>query len=140
MFNEENYRNILEEVIPFHKLLGTKLQDIREGYAAILIPFRPDLVGDPRTQRIHGGVTSFAMDAAGGAAGITTLYNSKDLISTIDIRVDYLAPGKLEDILAEGFIVKSGGSVIFTRMTARHPNSDELIAEGRGVYRVKRIE
>ena len=138
MFNEANYRNIIEQFIPFHKLLGTRLEVMKDGYAAIHIPYRPDLVGDPRTERIHGGVISFAMDAAGGAAGMTTLSHDTDLISTVDIRIDYLHPGRPEDILAEGFIVKDGNSVIFTRMTARHPDSEELIAEGRAVYRVKR--
>lgn len=138
MFFKENYQRLMEEAIPFHRLLGTQLQAMDDGYAAILIPYRPDLVGDPRSQRLHGGVISFAMDAAGGAAGMTTLHSAEDLISTVDIRVDYLHPSKPEDILAEGFIVKDGKYVIFTRMTARHPESDQLIAEGRAVYRVKR--
>ena len=140
MFQEANYRRIIEQYIPFHRLLGTQLQEMKDGYAAILIPYRPDLVGDPRTNRLHGGVTSFALDAAGGAAGMTTLSSQDDLISTIDIRVDYLHPGRPEDLLAEGFIVKDGNSVIFTRMTARHPGSEELIAEARGVYRIKRMK
>lgn len=139
IFNVENYKNLIESVIPFHKLLGLQLLEIRAGYAAILIPFKPELVGDPRTDRIHGGVLSTAMDAAGGAAGITTLKTEKDLISTIDIRVDYLYPGKPEDIIAEGSIVKDGSNVIFTRMQAHHRNSKELIAEGRAIYKVKRV-
>lgn len=139
MFNVENYKNLIENIIPFHRVLGLELLTMGEGYASILIPFRPDLVGDPRTSRIHGGVISTAMDAAGGAAGITTLQSEKDLISTIDIRVDYLYPGKPEDIIVEGFIVKNGNSVIFTRMQAHHKNGKEMIAEGRAIYKIKRV-
>ncbi|MDN5203778.1 hotdog fold thioesterase [Fulvivirgaceae bacterium BMA10] len=129
----------MEEIIPFHKVIGLQLIEMDSGTAKILVPYKPILVGDPRTNHIHGGVISTAMDAAGGAAGMTTLNSSKDQISTIDIRIDYLYPGKPEDILVEGSIVKDGSSVIFTQMTAYHPSNKELIAEGRAIYRVKRI-
>jgi uncharacterized protein (TIGR00369 family) len=134
------YKHIIEEFIPFHKLLGIKLLDMKSGYASFLIPFRGELVGDPRSKRIHGGVISTALDAAGGAAAITTLKSDKDQLATIDIRVDYLFPGKPEDIIAEGKIVKDGASVIFTSMKAHNKGSRELIAEARAIYRVTRHE
>lgn len=137
-FNAELYKHIIEEYIPFHKILGIKLLYMADGKSAILIPFRNELVGDPRTNRIHGGVISTAMDAAGGAAGMTTLTSEKDDISTIDIRIDYLHPGKPDDIIVEGEIVRDGSSIIFTKMSAHHRNSSESISEGRAIYRVKR--
>jgi uncharacterized protein (TIGR00369 family) len=138
MFNIENYKNIIETIIPFHRLLGIQLVSMENGSATLLVPFKPELVGDPRVSRIHGGVISTVMDAAGGAAGMTTLQSAKDLISTIDIRVDFIHPGRPEDILVEGNIVRDGSSLIFTTMRAFHPSDKETIAEGRAVYRVKR--
>lgn len=138
VFNRDNYKNILEEIIPFHKVLGLRLVLIEKGHVQILIPYKPSLVGDPRTNRIHGGVIATAMDAAGGAAGITTLSSENDQISTIDIRVDYLFPGKPEDILVEGTIVKDGKNIIFTQMKAFHKKEREVIAEGRAIYKVRR--
>lgn len=138
MFNMSNYRNIMEKVIPFHQVLGLQLLDMREGFASIRIPFRQKLVGDPRTNRIHGGVISTAMDAAGGAAGITTLSGTDDLIATVDIHIDYLHPGRPEDIIVEGRIVRNGKSIIFTQMTARHEGNDKILAQARAVYRIKR--
>lgn len=138
MFDVSNYRNIMEKVIPFHAVLGLQLIEMREGYAAIRIPFRQELVGDPRTHRIHGGVISTAMDAAGGAAGITTLSGKEDQIATVDIHIDYLQPGKPEDIIVEGHIVRNGNSLIFTHMTAHHEGDDKILAQARAVYRVKR--
>jgi uncharacterized protein (TIGR00369 family) len=139
MFDIQNYKHIIEEVIPFHKVLGLQLVFIESGKAQIMIPFRPTLVGDPRTDRIHGGVIATAMDAAGGAAAITTLTDPRDQLSTIDIRVDYLYPGKPEDIIVEGKIVKDGKNIIFTQMKAFHAHAQELIAEGRAIYKVKRV-
>ncbi len=138
MFNVSNYRNIMEKVIPFHEVLGLQLIEMREGYAAIRIPFRRELVGDPRANRIHGGVISTAMDAAGGAAGITTLSGENDQSATVDIHIDYMHPGKAEDIVVEGRIVRNGNSLIFTQMTARHAGDDKILAQARAIYRVKR--
>lgn len=138
MFNEENYRNIIEKIIPFHKVIGLKLKEMKEGYAALLIPYREDLVGDPRVKRIHGGVISTALDAVGGAAGMTTLRAEQDQIATVDIHIDYLFPGRPEDIVVEGSITRNGNSLIFTKMVAHHPGDDQPIAQARAVYRIKR--
>lgn len=136
---EELYRQILEDFIPFHQLLGLKLMEVREHYVKILIPFKQELIGDPRKKAIHGGVLASVMDSAGGAVGITTLKSFEDRLSTIDLRIDYLQPGKGEDIVCEAFLVRSGSRVIFTRMICFNRNKpEEIIAEGRGVYSVKR--
>lgn len=138
MFSAENFKNILENLIPFHKLLGLQLTEAGEGFVRILIPYKKELVGDPRTNRIHGGVISTVMDAAGGAAGIMTLRDAADQIATVDIHIDYLFPGRPEDILVEGRIIRNGNSLIFTRMAACHEADDQIIAQARAVYRVKR--
>jgi uncharacterized protein (TIGR00369 family) len=134
------FKNIIEEYIPFNKVVGFKLLEVKENFVSILIPYRPELIGDVRRGSIHGGVIATAMDAVGGAAGITTLKHFEDKLSTIDLRVDYLAPGKPKDIITEGSIVKSGSRVIFTRMIAYHDDRENLIAEGRGVYSVTRTK
>jgi uncharacterized protein (TIGR00369 family) len=136
----EIFRSIIEEFIPFHKVIGFKLLEAREGFVSLLIPYRPELIGDSRRASIHGGVIATAMDAVGGAAAITTLKHENDKLSTIDLRVDYLSPGLAKDMITEGTIVKSGSKVIFTRMIAYHDNRDNLIAEGRGVYSVTRVK
>lgn len=138
MYTEQFLKNIVEQYIPFHRLLNLQLLSVREGFAQISIPYAPELVGDPRVGRLHGGVISTAMDAAGGAAAITTLSHQEDQLSTIDMRVDYLYPGQSKDIVVSGEIVRDGKSVIFTRMWAQHPDEEQLIAEARAVYRVSR--
>jgi len=126
-------------MIPMHKLLGIKLLDITKGEAIFMVPFKPELIGNPRIMALHGGVISAAMDSVGGAAAMTTLVSTEDKLSTIDIRVDYLRPGRAEDLIVEGKIVRSGNRIIVTAMKAYHKGKeDELIAEGKGVYNVRR--
>lgn len=125
--------------MPLHKHLGVKLLDARPGYAELLIPFKPELVGDPRSNRLHGGITATMLDSSGGAAAMTTLTTPDDKISTLDIRIDYLEPGKSADLIAYGEIVRSGQHVVVCRMWARHKGEDAIVAEGKAVYRVTRF-
>lgn len=135
------YKNIFENVIPSHRFLGLKLIDVKDGWARVLMPFREEFIGDPRSKRWHGGLIALAMDSVGGAAGITTLTSFEDKISTIDIRVDYLRPTKNESLIIEGEIMRNGNRIIVTKMKAYHENEPDVwVAEGRAVYNVKRIE
>jgi uncharacterized protein (TIGR00369 family) len=135
------YKNVVEELIPFNKTLGFKLLDVKQDYAAILIPFRPDMIGNPVKRSIHGGVIAAAMDTVGGVAGMTTFTSFEDSLATIDLRIDYLRYGQEKDIKMEAHITKSGSRVIFTQMKAYHVDSpDVLIAEGKGVFSIRRVK
>ena len=102
------FKSIIEDMIPFNKLVGFKMIEMHENFVSILIPYRPELIGDIRRGSIHGGVIASAMDAAGGAAAATTLKHMNDKLSTIDLRVDYLSPGQARDLITEARVVKSG--------------------------------
>lgn len=135
--DKEVFMRIFNEMIPFHKTLGITLTEVDDLYALVKITFHPSLVGDPRIQAIHGGVIASAMDSAGGIASSTTLTSMEDKISTIDMRIDYLRSARACDLLIEGRVVRSGNRVITTNMKALTEDGT-LIAEGRGVYHVRR--
>lgn len=136
----ELFKSVIEEMIPFNKLVGFKMLELRANFVSILIPYRPELIGDIRRGSIHGGVIAAAMDAVGGAAAATTLKNENDKLSTIDLRVDYLSPGQARDLITEATVVKSGSKVIFVSMVTYHEHRDQPIAEGRGVFSVTRTK
>lgn len=137
VIDKDFFREVVERYIPMHVFLGVKLVEIRAGFAKLCVPFRPELIGDPRSQALHGGVIALALDSVGGAAAMTTLVSPDDKLSTIDMRVDYLRPGKPQDFFVEGELARSGNRIIVTRMVAYH-EQEELIAEGKGVYNVRR--
>lgn len=134
----EMIKHVIDEIVPVHKYLGITLREARKGYAVLHIPFRDELVGDPRFRRWHGGMLATLVDSAGGAAAITTFTSAEDQCSSIDIRVDYMNAGKPLDLLAEGELVRDGNSVLFFRMRVWHEETGEVIAEGRGAYRIRR--
>ncbi len=140
--NFEFYRKIFEEFIPFHKLLGFKLESVAQDAAIIKIVYHKDLLGNALAGNIHGGVLVSAMDSAGGLAAMTTINLRADKIATIDIRTDFLSPAKKEqDVLVEAKVQKSGNRVVFTHIQA-YPEGqpDKILAEGRAIYSVKRKE
>jgi uncharacterized protein (TIGR00369 family) len=130
-------RQVMEELIPFNKVLGLKLVEVDRGRVRLEIPFRPELVGDPLRQAIHGGVLSALADTAGGAAVWSAIEDARSRVSTIDLRVDYLRPGKQETIACEGSVVRLGKRVGVTDMRCFHPSAPgDTIATGKGVYNI----
>ena len=54
---------------------------------------------------------------------------------TIDLRIDYLRPGKGNNFVASGTILRAGKKVAAVRTELRN-EQDELIAVGIGIYLV----
>lgn len=133
-------KQIVEEIVPFHKFLGVELLEVRDGYCKLRFPFREEVIGDPRFRRWHGGVIATAMDAAGGLAAMTTLTSAEDKVATIDIRVDYLRGTSPSDLIVTGELVRNGNRVIATKMQAWQENEEKLVAESRAMFSVYRVE
>ena len=128
---------LMEEMIPFNRFLGLKVTHVERGFVRILIPFRDELVGDFMRPAIHGGVISTITDVAGGFAVWTQLDNERGRVSTIDMRVDYLRPGRLLEIIAEARVVRAGNRVGVADVRVFHPDAEDVtIATGKGVYNI----
>jgi uncharacterized protein (TIGR00369 family) len=130
-------KQVMEEMIPFNRYLGIKLAHAESGFARLEVAFRDELIGDPLRPALHGGVLSALADAAGGAAVWTGIEDERARVSTIDLRIDYLRPGKLELLIAEAKIVRLGNRVGVADVRLFHPSSEaETIATGKGVYNI----
>jgi uncharacterized protein (TIGR00369 family) len=133
----EVLRDIVANWIPFNKYLGVVPAEIRAGFARLELPFRDDFIGDPMRRALHGGVLSTLADTAGGVAVWSQLPDENSRVSTIDLRIDYLRPGKCELIAVEAQVVRQGNRVGVTDMRIFHPSApDETVATGKGVYNV----
>lgn len=133
-------RKIMAELIPFNQVLGLEVMDLGEGRAVLGLPFRRELVGDLARPALHGGVLSALADTCGGAAVWTTI-GSEDRVSTIDMRIDYLRPAPLEKLMAIGEVLRVGNRVgVAAIRIVPEARPQDIIAEGKGVYSVRRIE
>ena len=136
--DRERLRTLFEEVIPFNRFLGMRVVDIGEGSASLEVPFRAELVGNPLTRALHGGVISGLLDACGGIA-LWSSIEPEDMVATVDLRVDYLRPGRPETLVGRGTVVRLGNRVGVVELRAFHPGSEDApVAAGMGVYNVRR--
>jgi uncharacterized protein (TIGR00369 family) len=136
----KEFLSLLQEVIPFNKHLGITLEDAREGYCKLMLPFRPEYIGDSSRPALHGGVISTLIDTCGGYA-VWTQIRIEDRVSTIDLRVDYLAPGHPEPLIAEGTVVRVGNRVGVVDIRCWQPGDPaRTVATGKAVYNIKRKE
>ncbi len=133
-------RKVMEEHIAFNKLLGLKVESFDAEAPKLRFEMRPELVGNPARQILHGGVISATLDVAGGfaimlslAAEMTGIPTAFPNMGTIDLRVDYLRPGRGKYFIATARIVRKGKRIAVTHMEL-HNDAGELIATGGAAY------
>ncbi len=135
---QRQLREFFAETIPFNRYLGMTLESIADGKARVRLPYKPELVGDPMRPALHGGVISTLLDTTGGAA-LWSALSMGDRISTVDLRVDYLRPGRLDELLAEGVVRRVGNRMGVVAIRCFHPSSeDDSVAEAMAVYNIRR--
>jgi uncharacterized protein (TIGR00369 family) len=133
----ERLREIFEERIAFNKVLGLKLLEAHDGKAKLEFPFRPELIGNYNMGILHGGVISAVLDVVGGAA-VQASFKDEDpfySMGTVDLRTDFLRPGKGQRFIATGQVMRPGRILCSTRMELVNENG-ELLAIGTAIYRV----
>ena len=76
--------------LPHARALGIELVTYDEsGRCVLRQPWREDLVGDPATGVVHGGVITSLLDTLGAACVIARNARTQ---ATLDLRIDYLRP------------------------------------------------
>ncbi|NUP11431.1 MAG: hotdog fold thioesterase [Polyangiaceae bacterium] len=137
----EVLRQLAEEWIPFNKVLGVRAVHIEPSDVLLEVGYRDELIGDPVKRALHGGVISALADTAGGLAVWSALDDGRARVSTIDLRVDYLRPGKQEDLRAHATLVRVGKTVGVSDVRLFHPSDEKAtIATGKGVYAIRIVK
>ena len=137
--------DVFNHQIPFHQLIGFEFDELTEESCKVNFKKKPELIGNPFQGILHGGVTATALDVIGGCMAIAGM-QSKNLAlsdeaisekltktSTVDLRVDYVRPGKGEAFFAIAKLLRSGNKVAVVRMEL-HDEDGTLIALGTGTY------
>ena len=135
---QENASRIMDAV-PWAKALGFKLTGVEKGRAFAKVAWREDLIGNPDTGVIHGGILTALLDNLSGACINTALSEPKSM-ATLDLRIDYMRPAeKGRDILAEAECYHITRNVAFTRAWAYHETRDKVIATAAGTFALNDI-
>ena len=131
--------------IPFNQVLGIELDELSHERVTMHLPMKPELIGNFVHGILHGGVISSLLDVCGGAMALIGAFaNHQHLpaaermsklskLGTIDLRIDYLRPGRGTRFTASATLLRSGNKVAVVR-SELHNESDTLIAVGTGTY------
>ena len=96
-------------------LLGAKITRIAPGQCEIQLPFRPEI-----TQQhgyFHGGIIGTIADSAGGYAAFTLMPEDSSVL-TVEYKMNLLAPGDGELLIARGRVLKSGRTLVVAQVDA----------------------
>ena len=98
------------------------------------VEWRDELVGNPATGVVHGGVITSIVDTCSGIA-VTAHMTELETIATLDLRIDYLkaaTPGKAIYCTAECY--RMANQIAFTRAVCYHDSPDDPIAHGVATF------
>ena len=97
------------------KLLGARVSRMAPGECEIQLPFRSDLTqqhGD-----FLGGIIGTIADSAGGYAAFSLMPEDSSVL-TVEYKMNLLAPGDGELLVARGRVLKAGRSLVVTQVDA----------------------
>lgn len=116
--------------LPFAKLLGMRLVDIRPNEAVVELEMRDDLKQPSGV--LHGGVTATIIDTA-MAFAVRTHLEDHEFTATIDLTVHYLRPHTAGMIMCTAKCIRAGKR-IFTVSADVENAEGKLIATGLSTY------
>ncbi|KAA8735283.1 thioesterase family protein [Acinetobacter qingfengensis] len=103
------------------------------------------LMGNVAFSILHGGVTASILDSIGGIVAMAKIYELANpdqfevaiekvtRLATLDIRIDYIAPGRGQYFIAQAEALRLGNKSCLMRMHL-HNDQNQLIATGIASY------
>lgn len=143
----EKIREYYLEMLPFNKVLGIGIDvlDYETSEAVTSFKMTNDLIGNSTQGILHGGVTASVIDLTGGLSALIScvkLNEGKPLdqivkkltsSATIDMRVDYLRPGRGKKFYCRSCIIRAGSRIVVSKIDLFN-ESDLRIATGTATY------
>ena len=114
--------------------LGFHTLEISPGRALVRVKYREDLIGDPATGVIAGGVVTTLLDHTCGQAVYAGLKKAV-AIATLDLRIDYMRrsePGL--DVFVAANVYKWTHSIAFVRAIAYDRDPQDPVAAAQAAF------
>ncbi|WP_066964116.1 thioesterase family protein [Microbulbifer sp. Q7] len=149
--SSEEFRTLVQgvfEQVPFVREVGLKLHAFDFAAQTLSAEFarKPELIGNHFHNILHGGVIATALDTVGGFTAMVAAYQRMGgaidweekvqrlmRLGTVDMRVDYLKPGRGEHFVCSGSILRVGNKLVVSRMEL-HNDREELISTGTATF------
>jgi uncharacterized protein (TIGR00369 family) len=129
--------SLMASASPHMRELGIKFLSADAGVVVAMLPYRDELVGDPMTGVLHGGVVTTLLDSTGGAAVFSKI-GVPTPIATLDLRIDYLRPSTPQaPLYARVECYKLTRSIAFCRGTAYNDDEDDPVASMSATFMLR---
>lgn len=108
--------------------LGFQLTKVGRGEVEMTFPYKEEVIGNPVTGVVHGGVIVSLLDTCCGCAAITML-TSAAITPTMDLRLDYMHPAQPhKPIYVAAKVYRDTSNVMFCRGSAWQDDRENPIA------------
>lgn len=124
-----NWVKRLADSMPFYRHLGIRLVGLRRGCSEVQLRVTRSLTQSAGVA--HGGVAASLIDSAVGLA-LCTLIKPEQLITTVEMKGNYLSPAPLGTLKARGKIIHRGKRIAVGEAEVRVKK--ELVAKGLVTY------
>ncbi len=121
-----------EDVVYFPTFVGLQVEEIRDGYCRIRLPFRPEL--NQPAGIVHGGAIATLIDTVVVPA-VAAPYDERPMLATVGLDIHYLGPVIEQDAVAEGWVTKRGRSTVFCRAEV-YTEEGDVTATASLIYKV----
>lgn len=129
--NDDDCQALVER-IPYARFLGMRAAR-HDGDLRTHLPFRDSLVGNPRRRAWHGGVTAAFMENTALLQLLLQLDEDR-MPKSIDFAIDYLLPGRPEDLYAGCTVSRLGSRVAQAMIRCWQSDAERPIAVARGHF------
>jgi len=146
---EPDFSESMNRATPQALALGLEFFSSEGGVCLMRLPFRDDLVGDPRDGGLAGPAIFTMLDQASGAAVGTRLSarlaaQGRGLrqggMATLDFRIDYVRPARPgEDVTCRTECVALRGEVAYVRGVAYERDVSDPIALAQAAFMIASV-
>jgi uncharacterized protein (TIGR00369 family) len=125
---------------PQAKALNFRLVSADAAGAALAVPWREDLVGDPETGVMAGGVITTLLDHVCGLSVSCAVIAADGRVvqfgmATLDLRIDYMRPAKpRREVIALARCYKLTRSIAFVRASAFEDDESDPVATAQAAF------
>ena len=121
---------------PYYQLLGMEVMEIKGGESKIQMPFKQSLTHPYKM--VHGGAIASLADS-GVAMALISLVEPKDRFTTIEFKINFLAPVSKGTLEAHAKIIYKGSRTAVGEVEVKNEEG-KLVAKVIATYSIRRVD
>jgi uncharacterized protein (TIGR00369 family) len=114
----ESYVRNFRRCNPWAEFFDVRIEKMEPGFARLVLPFRHEYTHGLKV--VQGGVITAIADAA-VAHAIMPMLEPGQSCTTVEIKINFLAPVSREDMIGEAHVIKRGRQIVLGEADVKSP-------------------